>query len=634
MCGIFSIANDDGLHHPIEAYKNALKSLAHRGPDDEGVFNDERVFLGHRRLSIIDPSPAGHQPMANAEESVIVVFNGQIYNFKELRKNLELKGHRFHTKCDTEVLLNAYIDKGTACFNDFIGMWAVVIYDKRTNVIITSRDRMGIKPLFCYRSLKGDLVFASEIKAILACYPEAAEENPLSVYRFIARGWLDFGEETMFRNITQLPRAAYSVWSLTKPRETVKFWDFPTPTNELVDPDQLREVFSKAVSDHMVSDVPIASTLSGGIDSTSINCTIVKTLGRGDEIHAFSVVPPNSPDESKWIDDTVDYLGLSHEYLYPDEVDESSSLDKLIDNMDEPIFGVPFLYQSLLREKIGEKGYKVLLIGDGGDEIFGGYQKVHPIFVLSQLGDGEYGKARKAIKGGAVFAGRDTPDQIEGLKKLRDFGIGKRTVQEFKRGYDLMHGDAIYSEAEAFPESNYPQLEDIDIGKPFFQELLDRFHLDNPYHLRIEDRIAMQYGIEARPVFLDHRVIECAWSYNYGLFMKGGIGKHLMREALDGILTPSVRENNQKFGRPGNDSVLVYDKVTDELRDTLSSRKLKESGMWSENIAGLFEEDLANKNFHSAFPWFRFLILQKWFKAKINKSASPTVPNTPSPAYG
>ncbi len=555
--------------------------------------------------------------MLNKDGSVVLVFNGQLYNYKELRKKLEEKGHTFISSSDTEVLLHYYMEFGLRCFEDFVGMWALVIYDKRKNILVTSRDRMGIKPLYCHLSRQGDLIFSSEIKAILACQPEAAEPNLLSLYRFVTRGWLDVGEQTMFDKIRQLPRGSYTVWRGTEPKETVKFWDFPTPTDQRVDPLELRSVFIQAVSDHLVSDVPIAATLSGGVDTTSIVCTIARELGRKDEISVFSVNPPKSINESRWIDDTVASNKLNHEYIVLDEIDESKALETLIDNMDEPIFSVPFLYQSLLREKIGERGFKVLLIGDGGDEIFGGYQKNHPLFVLSLLNDGEFRKALDAIKGGHQFSGMDVPNQISQLKKLRDFGTGKRTVQQFRRGYELMHGDCRLNEAEAFPDFDFPQLADLDKGKLFFQELLDRFHLDNPYHLRIEDRIAMRYGIEARPVFLDHRVIECAWTYNYSLFMQGGVSKDLMRKAMDGILTPSVQANKEKFVRPGNDSLFVYDQVAEEIRDILASRVVRESGLWSENIADLFEEDLASRNANSAFPWFRFYATQKWLKTKI-----------------
>lgn len=622
MCGIFTVFDPKGVSQNLSYHLVGVRALAHRGPDDEGTYLDDSVFVGHRRLSILDLSPAGHQPMLGADGQVVLAFNGQIYNHPELRDELTAKGYQFRSNCDTETLLNMYLEYGLDAFARMRGMWAVTIWDRRDGTLIASRDRMGVKPLYLYEA-GSELVLASEIKAVLASRPEAGKIDDLSLRRYITRGWLDHDARTMFSRIRQLPPASVTVWRGQGRVEQRIFWRPPVPHARRHDPADIRDGFIDTVERHLQSDAPVATTLSGGLDSSSITCGLARALGRADRVHAFSIRPPDTPDESPWIDDTVAWTGIDHDYLDPEDIDIVDALDDLIERMDEPVFNSAYVYQALLRKFVSRRGYKVLLVGDGGDEVFGGYAKMLPMFQTALLRDGKRHAARRAIRGGQSLSGRTPAEQIARLKLYRDHGIGARTCQEFRRGYDLFSDDVELDDEELFPAFDHPQLEDEIEGCAFFRELLDRIRLDIPHHLRNEDRNSMAYGLEARPAFVDHELIELAWEFPYELFMENGINKRLMRRAMEGTVTPSVLSLEKKFVRPGNNTVLAYDQLAEPLQDMLHGGGGLTDGLWRDDLYKVYAQDRKDCNVDNAYPWFRFYMTQRWMKLKASAQPQP-----------
>lgn len=619
MCGIFAVYNATGIEGDETRNLMGVRALSHRGPDDEGIFLDDKIFIGHRRLSILDLSSAGHQPMLGADGQVVLAFNGQIYNHPELRAELKAKGYCFHSNCDTETLLNMYLEYGLDAFERMRGMWAIIIWDRRKDILIASRDRMGVKPLYIYEA-NGEIIFASEIKAILAARPaDIAQIDNVSMCRYVTRGWLDHDERTMFNGVFQLPPAVYTVWHAGKILERKTYWTLPSPASKRHDPVELRAMFFDAVERHLQSDVPVATTLSGGLDSSSITCTLAHGLNMADRVNAFSIRLPDTPDESRWIDKTVLETKISHNYLDTDNFSIIDALDDLIESMDEPVFNSAYVHQALLRRHISESGYKVLLTGDGGDEVFGGYAKILPMFVTSLLQDGKNLAARRAIRGGIALTGLQPSEQVARLRLYRDSCIGSRTFQEFCRGYDFFSKSYLLDDEELFPEVEYPQLRGVSSGVPLFRELLDRMRLDIPHHLRNEDRNSMAWGVEARPVFVDHELIELAWSYSYELFMEDGINKRLMRRAMEGIVTPSVLRLKRKFARPGNNTILVYDRLVEPIHEILRNSDVTSDGMWQDNLYQLYEEDRVTRDPDNAYPWFRFYMTQRWLSLKVGQ---------------
>jgi len=303
-------------------------------------------------------------------------------------------------------------------------------------------------------------------------------------------------------------------------------------------------------------------------------------------------------------------------------VDVPAAMDRMIDQMDEPVFNTAYLYQNVLREMVRAEGYKVLLVGDGGDEVFGGYAKILPMFVESLLADGACRDARTALRGGSDLTGSALDRLVMRQRLLHRAGTGRRQIQEFRRGYDIFGEDGPDIDATLFPDRPHPQLDPSIPGRAFFQELFDRFTIDIPHHLRNEDRNAMAYGLESRPVFLDHRLIELAWTYPYRLFMEGGLNKALFRRAMNGLVTPSVLELRKKFVRPGNNTVTIYDQLGDRFTEMLSGARNGLDGLLRPGLASVFEADREARDMNHAYPWFRLYCLMRWADLKLSPAAS------------
>ena len=397
-----------------------------------------------------------------------------------------------------------------------------------------------------------------------------------------------------------------------------KILEFTVPSRNNYNPAVIRDLFVEIVDSHLQSDVPVAATLSGGLDSTSIICALSKNLKKHDEVHAFSIRSKYVSDESSLIDQTIQETGISHNYFDIDDVEVIAYIDEMLIQMDEPIFSASHIFANMLRKHISKKGYKVLLIGDGGDEIFGGYPKIFTMYITSLINQGAFSMAKSAIRGAKDLTGLNYKQQLNRLKLYRDSCLGARTFQEYNRGYDLINQDFLYHEDTLFPEINYTQLDKIDgIGEHYYKELYDRFRIDIPNHLRCEDRNSMAYGIESRPVFLDHKIIEKAWTYPYEYSMEGGVNKNLFRNAMKGIVTESVLTNKKKYVRPGNNARLVYNTLSDTIFSMLENKKYKNQEMWSNNLANMYKNDLQDLNQHNAFPWLRFYIANRWLELKI-----------------
>ena len=272
------------------AIVSAGQTLTHRGPDDQGVFCQEHFGVHFRRLAIIDLSSSGHQPMTSVDGRLVVAFNGEIYNYLELRKKLKAKGHAFIGDSDSEVLLASFAEWGAECVDYLRGMFAFLVWDLEAQVLHAFRDRLGIKPLYYYKD--GDTVmFASEIKAILEFAPEAAKPNERTVFKFLARGWVDDSEETFYSGITSVkPGTAIRIEKGIETRHS--YWSPPVGDGRPYGIKEFRDTFSNTVSLHLQSDVPLAATLSGGMDSPSIVALAAQEASKPEDIQAFSVIPP------------------------------------------------------------------------------------------------------------------------------------------------------------------------------------------------------------------------------------------------------------------------------------------------------------------------------------------------------
>ena len=373
MCGI---AGAIGPRADV-AVPAILAKLAHRGPDDQGIFKDKEknVVLGHRRLSIIDTSSAGHQPMSDAEESVWVSFNGEIYNYKPLVEELKRKGHIFRSNSDTEVLIHGYKEYGPDIFEKLDGMWAVALYDRKNSRLLLSRDPAGIKPLYLYQN-DSELIFASEIGALRAGTPqrEVLPVDDSVIMQYLAHGYI-YGEQTIYKDIRSLPKASCltiqikTLHSSLVSIYTSKKSDAPADMHDAEQ--QFDTIFKGSVAESLQADVPIGIFLSGGIDSSLV---AYYTRENGASLQAFTIgFAQKDFDESKIAARIAKQFGFPSTIGMMSGLDVASDIEHILETFGQPFADTSAIPTHFLSKLAHECGYKVVLTGDGADELFGGY---------------------------------------------------------------------------------------------------------------------------------------------------------------------------------------------------------------------------------------------------------------------
>jgi asparagine synthase (glutamine-hydrolysing) len=555
MCGISIILNrkKEEVDYTLPM-KNMLKSMAHRGPDDEGVLfvnsqsavsqnsarpgADNKAFLalGHRRLSIIDTSEKGHQPMC-FDDRYWIVFNGEIYNYIELRETLELAGYHFQTKTDTEVILAAYSYWREDCFERFNGMWALAIYDSEEQRLIISRDRVGIKPLVYYQD-RDTIILASEIKAIISTGLVSTIPNLEYLKRFLKEGSLEYLRETAFQNIYRIPAGTYGVIDLTGqdieiPDMTV-FWD---PATIEMDQDSVgyqelesryRNILLESVRLRLRSDVPVGSAFSGGLDSSSIVMMVNRLLqdeGKAERQQTFSTVYRQQGtqhcDESEFIDAMTDRLNLSSHKVEPQAADVAKRYLKTVYMMDNPqknsLMSYIFTY-----DLIRKHGVTVSIDGQGADEIQGGYI----FYLVNHLANL---RLRELLRTARSFL------RLGDSRKYILYGVAVNLMRRLGlKQVWLRILKLIGRRKNPFLTLNQRLVEDI------------KSNLVNLLHYG--DRGAMAYSVESRFPFLDYRMIEFWLSLPEKYKLNEGWTKFLARRSFDGELPDNITWRKLKLG--------------------------------------------------------------------------------------
>ncbi|HEB49500.1 MAG TPA: asparagine synthase (glutamine-hydrolyzing) [Desulfobulbus sp.] len=559
MCGFF------GIHDPVagsplpEVDLGRIHAiLRHRGPDDRGVFRTNNVLLAFNRLAIIDLSDSGHQPMANARGDIHIVFNGEIFNYLELRRELEQKGHRFRSGSDTEVILCAYEEYGTGCVARFNGMWAFVIHDARHGRLFCSRDRFGIKPFYYARDGER-LYFASEIKALLAAGVPAAPDEP-QVFRYLAYGQLDVDEKTMFRGILQLPpahclvreRGDWRVW---------RWWRLPDAANTLdhaMTPgevqERFRELFFSAVELRLRSDVPVGALLSGGLDSSAIVSAIdhlARTRGPGTDIRTFTASYPEARiDESGYAAEVVRRTGIANTLVFPNSHGNlAGDIARVIRHQDEPPLTMTAFAHWYLMEEIGRQGIRVILSGQGADELLAGYVEQFSGYFLADLLLA--GTFTRFLREAALLRRRSNLPLRLLLLQLGKAAMSRRLsslVKSLFRERAIQHLDPEFvrrnRRAAAVPPPEpmrrYSRL-NRQLHRSFIQESIPRI-------LHYEDRNSMAFSIEQRMPFLDYRLVEFLFSLSNRQKMGNGTSKLILRRALRGVMPQAIVNRHSKLG--------------------------------------------------------------------------------------
>jgi asparagine synthase (glutamine-hydrolysing) len=551
MCGIAGIIRWDGRPVAQDELRGMCRAMVHRGPDEEGLYFGDGVGLGMRRLSIIDVD-GGQQPVANEDGTIRVVFNGEIYNYRELRRELEQRGHRFRTSGDTETIVHLYEDFGARCVEHLRGMFALAIWDGPRRQILLARDRLGIKPLY-YAERDGELVFASELKPILQLGHIDRSLNWEAVghlFTFLATS----PAQSIVEGVKKLEPARLAVASRGGPLRIERYWDVAfepderATEGELVE--RLRAMLVEAVELHQVSDVPVGAFLSGGLDSSAVVATMSRI--NANRIKTFSVGFREAGfDELSHARTVAARYGTDH-YDLVLEPDVVPMVEDLAWYLDEP-FGDTSAIATYMVSKLAAEHVKVVLTGDGGDEVFAGYDK----YVVEGR-ERAYDRVPGPLRQVAGAIGAAMPEGARGRRFLRHLALdGSRRYLDAQT---LFHGDemrklfthdALAGMAPHDPwAASLAHLEGEGdwVSAVQYGDLQTYLPLDV---LTKVDRMTMAHSVEARPPLLDHRLVEFAATIPSHYRLRGGTTKYLFKQAMRGILPDAIIDRpKQGFAVP------------------------------------------------------------------------------------
>ena len=582
MCGIAGIVRWDGAPVPEHEIRDMCSAIVHRGPDDEGVYLGDGVALGMRRLSIIDLE-GGRQPISNEDGSVWIVFNGEIYNYRELRRDLEQRGHLFKTDSDTETIVHLYEEHGARCVERLRGMFAFAIWDERARQLLLARDRLGIKPLY-YADRGNEIVFASELKPILqlARVPRAVDWGAA---HHLFTSLSTPSSRSIVDGVAKLEPARTAVASRTSPRLRIeKYWDIQFTPNERASEgelvEQLRHLLTESVALHQISDVPVGAFLSGGIDSSAVVALMsrpaagrLKTFSIGFAESAFDELPHARQVAAQFNTDHHDVV------LNPDVV---QIVEDLTWYLDEP-FGDTSAIPTYMVSKLASAHVKVVLSGDGGDELFAGYDK----YVVEQR-ERRRDRIPAPLRAMASGVGRLMPHGMTGRQFLRHLGLtGARRYldasamlreDEMRRlfrldAYDQMQRNVVLAD----PGQELSRYGDDWLAAVQYRDLHTYLPLDI---LTKVDRATMAHSLEARPPLLDHRLAEFAATIPAHYRLRGGTTKYLFKQAMRGIL-PDAIIDRQKHGFAVPMATWFRGELAEFARGLLLSQACRERGVFN-----------------------------------------------------
>lgn len=540
MCGINGIVDFSGRPVARQEIEAMNKALIHRGPDGEGIFtwSDEyktiHCGLGHRRLSIIDIE-GGSQPMANEDGAIVVTYNGEIYNFPDLRDSLLRRGHDFRSRCDTEVVIHQYEEDDTGFVDSFNGMYALGLWDSRRRRLILARDRVGIKPLF-YTVQRNRIIFSSEIKPILKALGHVPELDEEALFRYLLLQYVP-SPRTIFKGIYKLPPASIMIIDESGNR-VIRYWDVaergqPEIQGKLEE--NLFELLSDSVSKHLISDVPIGSFLSGGIDSSAIVYMISRILNRPVKTFSVGFDGPDEYNETNFALLAARHCNTEHHEIIMRAKDVPDLFHHTIEYLDEPVSD-PAILPTFLVSNLARQYVKVVLTGEGADELFGGYLR-YSLDRLASFYPGAFARCN-------TFLSRPFSDRRRaamGLYALTGKGVHRRHIswasvflpEEMEMIWKGNRGlSSLYKSVEE-------DMREILSGykndrRPFHQMQYCDLKTWLPDDLLTKvDRMSMAVSLEARVPYLDHRIVEMAFSIKGNRLLKGMKGKYLLRKAFE-----------------------------------------------------------------------------------------------------
>jgi asparagine synthase (glutamine-hydrolysing) len=618
MCGITGFIN----HR--DKIKDVENELVHRGPDDKGIYSDERINLIHTRLSVLDLTHAGHQPMFYSEEcgassqkhrpelmqqsKAGIIYNGEIYNFKEIRSLLQSKGYTFTSQSDTELILASYLEWGTECTKRFNGMWAFCIYDKMNEILFLSRDKFGVKPLYYYTS-ENEFIFSSELKAIYKLMPSVEIDHDALNHYFILN--TSPFQKTIVKDIKKFPPASNMIFNLNTKKIVLidTYWNLKFEESENDETKikiRLKELIGDSVKKRLLSDIEVGAFLSGGIDSSII---VMFMKEYSENIKTFSVrFDYEDYNESEYAKIISDKFNTDHYEIEFNATDVKKLIDDLPIYYDEP-FGDASMIPTFLVSKTASQYVKVVLSGTGSDEIFGGYERYKEYFTLSKLKN-----MPKILRNTAISSYKklniDKAGKLKELLKEKD----KRLL------YVKLLSDVFRNADETWYSP--PELKDFELFFGNFEGLNSLLSFDQKHYLFNdllikEDRAAGAFGMEGRFPYLDYRVVEFVNKIDSKLKIKDKVGKYILKETFKNDLPNEIIQRKKKgFGVPLKHYFRKELKTYTE--EIIFDNLYRFPEFKTDYIRKIWELHQSGQSDYASFFW-NLLMLIKWHDRYINK---------------
>lgn len=627
MCGIAGIIDSaPGARTEVSTIRRMCDAIVHRGPDEEGIFAEHNVGLGMRRLSIIDLA-GGNQPIYNEDRSIAIVFNGEIYNFPELRKGLESRGHQFYTHADTEVIVHLYEELGADCISKLRGMFAIALHDSNRKSLLLARDRLGKKPLY-YALHEGRLFFASEIKAMLAVAPELADVDPEGVLQFFYYGYIP-DPSSAFRHIRKLPPgylAEYSNGAIN----VRQYWDIPAfgtndPGSDEACLNELEQRLDEAVRIRLISDVPLGALLSGGVDSSIVVALMARNTSA--PVKTFSIGFRKADfNEAEYARMVAERFGTDHHELIVDP-DINETLNHLTGMMEEP-FSDSSMIPTYCVSQLARRQVTVALSGDGGDELFAGYDRYivnwkrrHYDFIPSSVAEvwrqHVYPRLPSGSKGRRFFWNITLPSRDRYLDAISFLPALHRErslfSEEFLRGATnwrdpLRQFQDFYDHAPATDQLN--RLMYLDLKTYLPGDILTKV-----------DRMSMATSLEMRCPILDHVLVEWVAALPVKYKFRHGMRKFIFKKLAEklGIPRPLLNRRKQGFSLP-----LVH-WMRNELRGSLlpillEPQTLQRGYFNPRAIRNLLDEHFRERRNHAGLLWM-LLVFELWHRNFVDHSS-------------
>lgn len=644
MCGICGkLEFDPQAKVAPRLLKAMADAIVHRGPDDEGFYVTGQVGLGFRRLSIIDLS-GGHQPLANENDTIWIAFNGEIYNYQELRAELGAKGHIFRTKSDTEVIVHLYEEYGVDCVKKLRGMFGFAIWDSVEKTLFLARDRVGIKPLYYYLG-KNFISFGSEIKALLADPAVEREVDPGIIDRFLTYYYVP-GAQTLFRNICKL-EPGHSLLVRDGKVQIERYWDLEFPhlnthrsASELEE--QLVELLDETVQLHMISDVPVGFLLSGGVDSTAMLSFASKQTDKPISTYTVGFSFPGVIDERPFARLAAERFGSKHYEISISSNEFASFLPEYVRHMEEPVCEPPAVALYYV-SKLASQYVKVLISGEGGDEAFAGYENYRNLFWFETL-KRTFGPLRGSVARGMTLLGR-----MSNSRALKKYGpLMGATVED----YYLSRASSPYEYFNRNPSDIYSadmwqyvnKIQSTSVSRDLISRrsgdgMLEKMlYVDTktwlPDDLLIKaDRMTMANSVELRVPFLDHKVLEFAARLPRNQKVRGWKMKYLLKKALAKHV-PAEILYRRKAGFPVPYAAWLRNDLKSFVADTLlDSRSISRGYFQQPTVEKLIKGNAESGGY--AKEIFSLVVLELWHRTFLDQreiSWSPSPGTNLSPA--